>query len=69
MAGTADMRFGPFMLGQLVGSVPLAFGYAWAGEFAGDQNSAFIALGIAVMVPSALWFVWAVTRSRRPQDK
>jgi 3-dehydroquinate synthase len=65
MAGTADMPFRPFMLGQIVGGIPLAFGYAWAGEFAGAQGSAFLALTIAVMVPSILWFVWAVTRQSR----
>ncbi len=65
MAGTADMRFGPFMLGQVLGGVPLAFGYAWAGEYAGDHHSAFLALFVAVAVPSALWFLWAATRQVR----
>jgi uncharacterized membrane protein YdjX (TVP38/TMEM64 family) len=67
MAGTADMPFAPFLVGQLLGAIPLAFGYAWAGEFAGDQGSAFLALAFAVMVPTVLWLLWSVTARRRLQ--
>lgn len=65
MAGTADMPLGRFLVAQLVGGVPLAFGYAWAGEYAADHNTALLALFVAVAVPSLLWLVWALARNRR----
>jgi 3-dehydroquinate synthase len=68
MAGTARMPFRPFLVGQLLGNVPLALGYAWAGEFAGDRGGALLALSIAVMVPATLWFLWVATRTRRRED-
>jgi len=59
MAGTADMRFGRFLTAQLIGGIPLAVGYAWAGEFAVEQNSVFLGLFIAVAVPIVLWALWS----------
>jgi uncharacterized membrane protein YdjX (TVP38/TMEM64 family) len=68
MAGTARMPFRPFLVGQILGNLPLAFGYAWAGEFAGGRGGALFALSIAVMVPATLWFLWAATRTRRRRE-
>jgi len=65
MAGTADMPLGRFLAAQLLGGLPLALGYAWAGDFASRRRNVFLALSIAVMVPSALWTLWALTRRKR----
>jgi len=67
MAGTADMAFGRFMIAQVTGGVPFALGFAWAGAYAVDQNSVFIAVFIAVAVPIVLWTAWSVARGAGPR--
>jgi uncharacterized membrane protein YdjX (TVP38/TMEM64 family) len=68
MAGLARMHQGRFCTALLVGSVPMGFLLAWAGEAAGASSSLLLVL---TLIPACLWFVYLIwthrVRSRRLQ--
>jgi uncharacterized membrane protein YdjX (TVP38/TMEM64 family) len=61
MAGLARMHQGRFYAALLVGSVPMGFLLAWAGQAAGASSSLLLVL---TLIPACLWFVYLIWRHR-----
>lgn len=61
MAGLAKMRQERFYAALGVGSVPMGFLLAWAGDAAGASSTLLLVL---TLVPAGLWFVYLVSAHR-----
>lgn len=61
LAGLAKMHFGRFCFSLVLGSVPVGFICAWAGDKA---NSSTMMIRVITLIPLGLWCVYLVFMSR-----
>jgi len=61
LAGLSRMHQGRFYAALLVGSVPMGFLLAWAGEAAGASSRLLLVL---TLIPACLWFVYLIWMHR-----
>ncbi len=64
LAGTAHMHFGRFMLALVIGSIPVGFLLAWAGEAAGQSSQLLLVL---TLIPAGLWCLYLLVMGARPK--
>jgi uncharacterized membrane protein YdjX (TVP38/TMEM64 family) len=68
LAGLGKMRFGPFLTGLVVGTVPFALFFALVGDRLGRAGGEpGLALLVALAVPAAGWVLFAAL-ARRSRD-
>lgn len=61
LAGLAGMHFGRFVAALAVGSLPVGFLMAWAGEAAGFSSTLLVVL---TLIPAALWVGYLLVAGR-----
>ena len=65
-AGLSAMRRSTFLVASLVGTTPVAFAYAWAGQLAIDSGTVVPAVVILLAVVAAGWLIARPVTARRP---
>lgn len=66
LAGTAHMHFGRFVLALVIGSVPVGFLLAWAGESAGQSSRLLLVL---TLIPAGLWCAYLLVMGTDRKSK
>jgi len=61
LAGLAGMHFGRFLLSLLLGSMPVGFLMAWAGQKAGFSSTLLLVL---TLIPAMLWVIYLLFAGR-----